>query len=71
MYNLRLRLGDSHPTHHVHELDDAYKERFGVFVGVHFNVLQLLGREGFLCPRRRQRPFRDDSPGLMDRVTGG
>ena len=41
------------------------------FVGVHCNVLQLLDKEGFLRLRDRQRPFRDDSPGLKDRATSG
>ena len=51
--NLLLRFCDPHPTHHVHELIDACKERFRVFVGVHCDVLQLLDKEGFLCLRRR------------------
>ena len=68
--NLLLRFCDPHSTHHVHELIDACQKCFRVFVGVHCNVLQLL-KEGFLRLRHRQRPFRDDPPGLKNRVTSG
>ena len=37
--NLLLRFCDPPPTYHVHELIDACKKRFRVFVGVHCNVL--------------------------------
>ena len=44
--NFLLRFCDPHPTHHAHELIDARKKCFRVFVGVHCNVLQLLDKEG-------------------------
>ena len=50
-------------------LSASVKSVLGSCVGVHCNVLQLLDKEGCLRLRHRQRPFRDDSPGLKDRVT--